>query len=59
LEEDWDFTVPKRIPDPSASKPSDWVDEAKINDPTDTKPAGRISKTKFSPNIFFLVLIRL
>jgi calreticulin len=39
LEEDWDFTVPKRIPDPSASKPSDWVDEAKINDPTDTKPA--------------------
>jgi calreticulin len=39
LEEDWDFTVPKRIPDPSAQKPSDWVDEAKINDPEDTKPA--------------------
>jgi hypothetical protein len=42
LEEDWDFTVPKRIPDPSAQKPSDWVDEAKIDDPEDTKPAGRI-----------------
>jgi len=39
LEEDWDFTAPKRIPDPEAKKPSDWVDEEKINDPTDTKPA--------------------
>ena len=39
LEEDWDFTVPKRIPDPNAKKPEDWVDEAKIDDPTDTKPA--------------------
>jgi len=39
LEEDWDFTVPKRIPDPNAKKPSDWVDEAKIDDPTDSKPA--------------------
>ncbi|CAF2625786.1 unnamed protein product [Rotaria sp. Silwood2] len=39
LEEDWDFTVPKRIPDPNANKPSDWVDEEKIDDPTDTKPA--------------------
>lgn len=38
LEEDWDFTVPKRIPDPNAKKPSDWVDEEKIDDPTDTKP---------------------
>ncbi|CAF1919314.1 unnamed protein product [Rotaria magnacalcarata] len=39
LEEDWDFSVPKRIPDPNAKKPSDWVDEEKIDDPTDTKPA--------------------
>jgi calreticulin len=39
LEEDWEFTAPKRIPDPNAKKPSDWVDEAKIDDPTDTKPA--------------------
>ncbi|CAF3413211.1 unnamed protein product [Rotaria sp. Silwood1] len=38
LEEDWDFTVPKRIPDPDAKKPSDWVDEEKIDDPTDSKP---------------------
>ncbi|CAF1224257.1 unnamed protein product [Rotaria magnacalcarata] len=38
LEEDWDFTVPKRIPDPNAKKPSDWVDEEKIDDSTDTKP---------------------
>jgi len=40
LEEDWDFAVPKRIPDPDAKKPSDWVDEEKIDDPTDSKPAG-------------------
>lgn len=39
LEEDWDFTAPKRIPDPNAKKPADWVDEEKIDDPTDTKPA--------------------
>ncbi|CAF1046799.1 unnamed protein product [Adineta steineri] len=39
LEEDWDFTVPKRIPDPNAKKPSDWVDEAQMADPSDTKPA--------------------
>ena len=41
LEEDWDFTGPKRIPDPDAKKPSDWVDEEKIDDPTDSKPAGK------------------
>jgi len=39
LEEDWDFSVPKRIPDPNAKKPSDWVDDEKIDDPTDSKPA--------------------
>ena len=43
LEEDWDFTVPKRIPDPEAKKPADWVDEAKIDDPSDSKPAGSYS----------------
>jgi len=42
LEDDWDFTAPKKILDPKAKKPSDWVDEAKIDDPTDTKPAGKI-----------------
>ena len=39
LEEDWEFTAPKRIPDPNAKKPADWVDQEKIDDPTDTKPA--------------------
>lgn len=38
LEEDWDFLAPKRIPDPSASKPADWEDNEKIDDPTDSKP---------------------
>jgi len=39
LEEDWEFSVPKRIPDPAAKKPSDWVDEAKMDDPSETKPS--------------------
>ncbi len=39
LEEDWDFLPPKRIPDPSASKPAEWEDNEKIDDPTDQKPA--------------------
>ena len=38
LEEDWDFLPPKTIPDPEAKKPSDWDDQAKIDDPDDTKP---------------------
>ncbi len=40
LADDWDFLAPKKIKDPSASKPSDWVDEATIADPADVKPAG-------------------
>ncbi|CAF0961320.1 unnamed protein product, partial [Didymodactylos carnosus] len=39
LEEDWDFTLPKTIKDPSASKPSDWDDNEKIDDASDVKPA--------------------
>jgi len=39
LEADWDFLPPKMIKDPEASKPSDWVDDAKMPDPEDTKPA--------------------
>ncbi len=39
LFEDWDFLPPKMIKDPSAKKPSDWVDAEKIDDPTDVKPA--------------------
>ena len=38
LVEDWDFLPPKMIKDPSKSKPSDWVDEAKIPDPEAVKP---------------------
>jgi calreticulin len=40
LDEAWDFLVPKQIKDPSVSKPADWVDEVKIADPEDKKPAG-------------------
>merc|ERR1711871_181299 len=40
LEAGWDFLLPKQIPDPAVSKPSDWVDEKKIPDPDDKKPDG-------------------
>merc|ERR1712087_605623 len=40
LEDEWDFLPPKEIKDPDASKPKDWVDEAKIADPEDIKPEG-------------------
>jgi len=40
LAEDWDFLLPKTIKDPAESKPSDWVDDAQIDDPEDVKPAG-------------------
>ena len=38
LEDDWDFLPPKKIKDPDASKPEDWGERAKIDDPTDSKP---------------------
>jgi calreticulin len=38
LSADWDFLLPKTIKDPAAKKPSDWVDNAKMDDPTDVKP---------------------
>ena len=40
LADQFDFLLPKEIKDPSESKPKDWVDEAKIADPEDKKPAG-------------------
>jgi len=40
LTEDWDLLKPKQIKDPKASKPSDWVDDAQIDDPADVKPEG-------------------
>jgi len=40
INEDWDILAPKRIKDPSVSKPEDWVDEARIADPDAKKPDG-------------------
>jgi len=39
LTDDWDMLLPKMIKDPTVSKPSDWVEERKIVDPEDVKPA--------------------
>jgi calreticulin len=36
--DDWDLLPPKQIPDPSVSKPADWVDEEYIDDPDAKKP---------------------
>lgn len=38
LEDDFDFLPAKKINDPEASKPADWVDEKEIADPKDQKP---------------------
>jgi calreticulin len=38
LDEEFDFLVPRQIPDPDAKKPADWVDDARIADPSETKP---------------------
>ena len=40
LYDDWDFLLPRKIKDPKESKPADWVDDANMPDPADTKPAG-------------------
>jgi len=40
LESQFDFLLPKEIKDPKVSKPADWVDEQRIVDPNDKKPAG-------------------
>jgi calreticulin len=40
LTDDWDILPPKKIKDPSKSKPSDWVDTPKMADPNDIKPEG-------------------
>jgi len=51
LTEDWDLLPAKTIKDPAQSKPSDWVDEAQIDDPNDVKPEGydSIAKTVADP----------
>jgi len=40
LSDDWDILPPRKIKDPSQSKPSDWVESPKMDDPSDTKPEG-------------------
>jgi len=52
LTDDWDFLPPKKIKDPALSKPSDWVDEAMMDDPEDKKPDGwdDIPKTIVDPD---------
>lgn len=40
MESDWDLLAPKEIKDPEASKPEDWVDNAKMDNPEDVKPDG-------------------
>lgn len=40
IEDDWSILPPKKIKDPSKSKPADWVDDPKMDDPEDVKPAG-------------------
>jgi len=38
LEDDWDMLAAKKIKDPEASKPADWVDDKMIDDAADQKP---------------------
>jgi len=40
LYDDFSFLEPKEIKDPEQSKPTDWVDNAMMDDPEDTKPEG-------------------
>jgi calreticulin len=40
LADDWDILPPKKIKDPAQSKPSNWVDNPKMDDPNDKKPDG-------------------
>jgi len=46
LSDDWDFLLPKTIKDPAESKPEDWVDDSKMDDPEDKKPEGHDDITK-------------
>jgi calreticulin len=50
LYDDWEFLPPKTIKDPAVSKPSDWVDDPMMDDPTDTKPADYDSTPKQIPD---------
>jgi len=48
IKRDWDFELPKEINDPDQSKPSDWVDEAKIADPEAQKPEDWVDEAKIA-----------
>ena len=37
LYENWDFLLAREIPDPAVTRPSDWDDREKIDDPEDVK----------------------
>ena len=54
LEEDWDFLPPKNIPDPEASKPADWDDRAKIDDPEDEKPEVSVVRSTLYCVLYFV-----
>ena len=47
LQDDWDIILPKRIPDPKATKPEDWDDRKEIDDPEDKRPADWDSEPEF------------
>jgi len=40
LQDEFDFLEAKEIPDPTKSKPEDWVDNSNIEDPESVKPDG-------------------
>jgi len=40
LEDNFDMLPPKKINDPTKSKPADWVDNPQMDDPEDKKPEG-------------------
>ncbi|KAF9316922.1 calreticulin 3 [Podila horticola] len=50
LEEHWDILGSKTIPDPTATKPKDWVDVAKIVDPSHVKPANYDDIPRYIPD---------
>ena len=46
IREDFDVLPPKKIDDPSQSKPADWVDTAEIDDPEDKQPEDWVTEAK-------------
>jgi len=48
IKRDWDFELSEEINDPDQSKPSEWVDEAKIADPEAKKPEDWVDEAKIA-----------